>query len=462
MIKLFGRHFSKWQFFLLAGDVCVFCLALITCILLNPKTSQEPLNFLASHKLSLLLIGCIYIAGIYIADLYDYQKDYRRWWNIAHIILAVFLSTLANITLFYFPLGVFVGRILLVILAVLFATFMILWRCAFSLSALPQRLQGRVIIVGAGKSGRRLLQALRNRPRSGLVPLGFLDDDPRKLHTECDGLPVLDRVSNLPEVVQQYHPMLVVVAITHEKSRRIIDTLTRVSWAGIHVVDMPSFYEFLAGKVPIDHISDIWMFFHGMAQGRFYFRHLKRWVDLALSIAMLLSVAPLFLIIALAIKLDSRGPVFFRQERMGLEGRIFQIIKFRTMIQDAERDGPRWVTENDHRITRVGSFLRKFRLDELPQLINILKGEMSFIGPRPEREVFVKEFDDQIPYYRFRLLAKPGITGWAQVMYPYASSAEQTREKLQYDLYYVKNLGFFLDMAILLKTVRIVLFGRGT
>jgi len=471
MIKVFGRHISKWKLFLLIGDGCIYFLALIITIFLNPMAVEAPLMLLVNNKLPFLLVGGVYLVGNYILDLYDYQQDYRRWVNIAQILVAVLLSTLANITIFYFVLGSdvirlymfwFVGRVLLLILASLFAVFMVLWRYAFSASALPQRLQRRIVIVGAGSSGQRILQALRNRPNSGLVPIGFLDDAPSKLNTKIHGLPVLDITSRLPEIVSQYQISLVVVAITHEKSPNLVNILTRLSWNGIQVVDMPGFYEFLSGKVPIDHISDVWIFFHGLNKNKLYIQHFKRLLDLALSCCLLITTAPFFLLIALAIRLDSPGPVFFLQDRLGDEGRPFKIIKFRTMIQDAERDGPRWAMDNDHRITRVGKLLRRFRLDELPQLVNIIKGEMSFIGPRPEREVFVRDFNDQIPYYNLRLLVKPGITGWAQVMYPYASSLEHTREKLQYDLYYVKNMGFFLDLAILLKTVRIVMFGRGT
>jgi lipopolysaccharide/colanic/teichoic acid biosynthesis glycosyltransferase len=250
---------------------------------------------------------------------------------------------------------------------------------------------------------------------------------------------------------------------------------------------MASFYEFLAGKVPVDHISNLWFYLHSLMANRLYFRHLKRVADIIIAVSVLLLTLPFFFIIPLLIKLDSRGPVFFRQERLGQEGKPFHIIKFRTMVHNAERHGPQWAAKDDPRVTRVGWFLRKFRLDELPQLLNILQGDMSFIGPRPEREIFVREFQElvpaaqpgtatsgsqgipaprgykeKIPYYSYRLLVKPGITGWAQVMYQYAATQEETKEKLQYDLYYVKNMGFFLDMSILLKTVRIVLLGRGT
>jgi lipopolysaccharide/colanic/teichoic acid biosynthesis glycosyltransferase len=246
-------------------------------------------------------------------------------------------------------------------------------------------------------------------------------------------------------------------------------------------------FEHLAGRLPIDHLSDVWLLFNGLNKNKMYCRHLKRVIDLIVAGVLLVTHSFLLVLIAALVKLDSRGPVFYLQEREGYEGRPFKLIKFRTMIKDAEFNGPQFATENDPRITRVGLILRKFRLDELPQLFNVLKGEMSIVGPRPERETFSREFQElmpmnrvgrrandppgkmiacgvkeKIPYYSHRLLVKPGITGWAQVMYPYAASLEQTKEKLEYDLFYVKNIGFFLDMAILLKTVRIVLFGRGT
>jgi lipopolysaccharide/colanic/teichoic acid biosynthesis glycosyltransferase len=397
------------------------------------------------------------------------------------------IGALANIVVFYFPLGIWVGRFVLVIQASSFTILIALWRALFSSLALPTRLQKRLLVVGAGNCGTRILQALCNRPLSGFQALGLVDDDPQKLGTVVQGMQVLGDSSRLQELIDQYNVNTVVVAITHEKSPQLINTLTRASWNGTEIIDMPSLYEHLAGKLPIDHLSDVWLLFNGLNKNKLYCRHLKRVIDLLVAGVLLVTHTPLLALVAAVIKWDSPGPVFYRQERLGYEGRSFQLIKFRTMIQDAESNGPQWATNNDPRITRVGRFLRKFRLDELPQLINVFKGEMSIVGPRPEREMFIQEFrellptcrrgrratdppgtvvpcgaKEKLPYYSHRLLVKPGITGWAQVMYPYASSLEQTREKLQYDLFYVKNIGFFLDMAILLKTVRMVLFGKGT
>jgi exopolysaccharide biosynthesis polyprenyl glycosylphosphotransferase len=485
MHRIFGLHVSSWKLFLLGGDLVAFIISGAMAVYFNPKIDDKTL-FLLEHLMPISLVGLTYMVVLYIADLYDYQRDYRRWSNIAQLILACFIGALAVIVLFYFPLGAFVGRTLLIIQASSFAGLLVLWRLVFSGIALPERLQRRLLIVGAGSSGRQILQAIRKRPRSGLVAVGFLDDDPRKIGAAVGDLPVLGQTDRLPEFAQELNASLAVVAITHEKSQKLIRTLTRASWHGLQVIDMPSFYEFLSGKVPIDHISDVWVLFNGLNKHRFYSRYLKRLIDLGLAILWLTVTAPVSLLMALAIKMDSPGPVFYRQERLGYEAKPFRIIKFRTMIHGAEKLGPQWSESGDPRVTRVGRWLRKTRLDELPQLLNILKGEMSFIGPRPEREVFIKKFQDEIPrvikgrrstdppglavscgyretlpYYSYRLLVKPGLTGWAQVMYPYASSLEQTKEKLQYDLYYIKNMGFFLDLAIILKTVRIVIFGGG-
>lgn len=487
MLKLFNLQISTWNLILLAGDSVVYSLSVIVALYANPKVGSEPWQFAATHGIPFLLVGLTYLLGLYIGNTYDYQQDYRRWSNIGQLIISGLVGTLVVIVLFYFPLGAFIGRTLLIIQAPAFIGLLVLWRLTFSALALPQQLQRRVLIVGAGGSGRLILETLRHRPRSGLTAIGFIDDDPGIIDTEIAGLPVLGNSSQIHEIVHHHTVNLVVVAITHQKSSSLIKALTKIYWNGCQLIDMPSFYEFLSGKVPVEHISDTWFYLSSLRSKKLYYRHLKRLLDLGLTVMGLALTWPLFLFIGLAIKLDSRGPILFRQERLGQDGKPFQILKFRTMIQEAERFGPQLAIENDSRITRVGRILRKWRLDELPQLLNIIKGDLSCIGPRPERKFFIDEFQklvpdfrpvarpgesnssmvqcgfkEKIPFYSYRLMVKPGLTGWAQVMYHYASSLEQTQEKLQYDLYYIKNMGFFLDLAIILKTLRIVLFGRGT
>ena len=486
MYRIFKLHVTKWGLFLLLGDVGAYLVAVITGLALNPKV-MSPWPFLVQNQLSFLLMGLTYLLVFYIADLYDHQQDFRRWGNIARLIFSTWIGTLALILIFYFPFGAFIGRILLLIQTAILTGLLVLWRWSFSAIALPQRLKRKLLIVGANRAGRSILEAIKKRPGFGLEVVGFVDDDPQKAGTVMEGVPVVGDPNRLEQLLIQHQVSLVVVAAPYDGSSPLTNILAKTCWTGCQRLDMSSFYEFLTGKVPIEYISDVWLYLYGLQTHRLYYRHLKRIIDLGLAVLGLILICPLLMVIALAIKLDSPGPVFFRQERLGQYGNPFQILKFRTMRQDAEQSGPQWARENDRRVTRVGKILRKLRLDEWPQLINILKGDMSFIGPRPEREIFIQEFQtptpdlrrgrragdppealvhlgfkERIPHYSYRLLVKPGLTGWAQVMFPYAASLDESQEKLKYDLYYIKNMGLFLDLAILLKTVRIVLFGRGT
>jgi exopolysaccharide biosynthesis polyprenyl glycosylphosphotransferase len=237
----------------------------------------------------------------------------------------------------------------------------------------------------------------------------------------------------------------------------------RARLRGVRIYDLVDFYERFLFKLPVLNLRDGWLI---LAHGFDLLHHTiqlraKRVLDVLLSLALMLPLSPLMLVTAIVIKLDSKGPVFYRQLRTGLNGETFRLYKFRTMVEDAEKSGARWAKKNDPRITGVGRFLRAARIDELPQLWNVLLGEMSFIGPRPERPDFTNELEAAIPYYDLRHLVKPGITGWAQVLYPYGASIEDAREKLEYDLYYIKNYSVMLDLVILIRTVRVVLVGRG-
>jgi exopolysaccharide biosynthesis polyprenyl glycosylphosphotransferase len=454
--------------------------------MLSRRSLEFPWFMVAVFAVPLILLGLTYILVLYVANLYDHYLDFRRRENLSQVILASLIGTLVAVVFFTFAFGHVIGRDFIEWQGVAFIWLLVLGRYTFSALALPVRLQRKVLIVGGGKAGEAILQAIQGRQNSGLVVAGFLDDHPEKTGPSIHGVPVLGHTAQLDEIIGQYKIGMVVVAITHEKSSTLLNNLVRLSFMGVQVIDMPSLYEFLTGKVPTDHISDVWIMLHSLNRAKLYYRHFKRITDVVLGAVGLALTWPLWIFIAAAIKLDSPGPVFFRQERLGRDSKPFTIIKFRTMIQEAERNGPQFACRGDPRITRVGRILRRARLDELPQLYNILKGEMSFIGPRPEREVFIKEFQElvpdvregyrttdsrgtqviygyseRIPYYSYRLLVKPGVTGWAQVFHYYTANLEETKEKLQYDLYYIKNMSLFLDLAILLKTIRIVLFGRG-
>lgn len=486
MIKVLNLHISKWEIILLVGDIIFYSLSLIIALYLNPKLYTFNLFYLRDNFHFYIIIALCCFTIFYIFDLYDYHQNFSEILLISKLIILVALGTAVSVLIFYFSSKIFIARVQLVLQGGIFAGLLVLWRWGYSKLILSQRIRKKVLIIGAGKCGRSVLAAIRQKPTEGLEPVGFIDDDPQKIGAIIDGLKVVGDSSNIADLITQHNLRLVIVAIPHYKSPLLLKTLTKICWNGCKLIDAPEFLEFLEGKIPIEHISDFWLYLYSKQASKIYYLHFKRLMDLILSTIGLLITWPLFIIIALVIKMDSDGPVFFIQERLGQDNQPFKIIKFRTMIRDAEKCGPQFATANDPRITRVGRILRKSRLDELPQLLNILKGEMSFIGPRPERPEFIKEFQqlvpdlrtgqqatktdgdqalhrykEKIPFYSYRLLVKPGITGWAQVMYQYASSLEQTYEKLQYDLFYIKNICFFLDVAILLKTVRIILFGRG-
>jgi exopolysaccharide biosynthesis polyprenyl glycosylphosphotransferase len=255
----------------------------------------------------------------------------------------------------------------------------------------------------------------------------------------------------------------VIVATDHTFTDIEISTLMKIRASGAGVFDFTAFYEQYQSKVPVVHLKHGW-FVQG---GGFYLLQnkiglkIKRIIDIVLSIVFIIILSPLMLITGILVKLDSSGPVIYTQLRVGLNGKCFYIYKIRSMINNAESEGVSWAEDDDPRITRVGRFIRKTRIDELPQLLNVLKGDMSFIGPRPERSEFIKKLVNEIPYYDLRHLVLPGITGWAQVMYPYGASIEDAREKLEYDLFYIKDYSLLLDFAILMKTLRIMLWQRG-
>jgi sugar transferase (PEP-CTERM system associated) len=273
--------------------------------------------------------------------------------------------------------------------------------------------------------------------------------------------PALAEATPLLQIAQALRIDEIVVAVDDKRGLAVWDLL-ECKLSGIEVIDYLSFFEREFGKIDVSHVGPGTLAFCGGFQFSRRRRVFKRLADFTVSLAFLALVLPVTVLVAVAIKLESRGPIFYRQERVGLNGHIFKVWKFRSMRIDAEKDGvPRWASAKDDRVTRVGRFIRQLRIDEIPQILNVLKGDMSFIGPRPERPFFVEKLRQEMPYYDLRHRVKPGITGWAQVSYRYGESVEDARQKLSFDLYYVKNNDFFLDLTILVQTVRVIVFAHG-
>lgn len=318
----------------------------------------------------------------------------------------------------------------------------------------------RVLVLGDGPESDEIAAMLRV-PRAGRAARFAGQVAPRNLIVESSE--PASAGASLAALVRQRRVSEIVVALRERRGgREPLPDLLRCRMMGIPIIDSATFFERERGTIALDHLRSSWLIYGaGFDQGwiRYY---VKRGFDIAVSLLLLTIALPAIVVTAIAVKLESAGPALYRQERTGAGGRPFSMLKFRSMRSDAELDGrPRWAAVGDARITRVGRVIRRLRLDELPQLINVLRGDMSFVGPRPERPYFVQQLSEQIPYYDLRHNVKPGITGWAQVRIEYGASIEDARRKLEYDLYYVKNHSLFLDLMILVETVQVVLTGKG-
>ncbi|MXO64648.1 TIGR03013 family XrtA/PEP-CTERM system glycosyltransferase [Altericroceibacterium endophyticum] len=317
----------------------------------------------------------------------------------------------------------------------------------------------RVLVLGAGPRAKRL-ETLSQRVESGFVIAGFIVMKTPQPVVE-NAVP-RDEIQDLAKYVEELGVSEVVLAIEERRNSLPLKDLVRVKTAGVFVNDFSSFIEREAGRVDLDTLNPSWLIFSdGFSSGRMVSSVAKRIFDILASAILLVIMAPIIGVFALLVKLDSPGPAFFRQTRVGRYGESFDLIKLRSMRSDAEKNGAQWAEQNDPRVTRIGRFMRKTRIDELPQCWTVLCGAMSFVGPRPERPQFVAELEAELPYYSERHMVKPGITGWAQINYPYGASTEDARQKLEFDLYYAKNYTPFLDLLILLQTLRVVLWPEG-
>jgi len=317
----------------------------------------------------------------------------------------------------------------------------------------------RILVLGSGERAERLRQ-LSLRPESGFRIGGFVAmTDSQPIVT---GAVARGSIEDLTDHVERLGVSEVVLALEERRNSLPLADLLRIKTTGVQVNDFSSFIERETGRVDLDTVNPSWLIFSdGFSSGQAVSRALKRLFDIIASGLALLLIAPVILLFAVLVRLDSKGPALYRQRRVGLYGQSFDVIKLRSMRTDAEANGAQWAAKDDPRVTRIGNFIRKTRIDELPQLWTVLKGEMSFVGPRPERPQFVADLEQHLPYYAERHMVKPGITGWAQINYPYGASIEDARHKLEYDLYYAKNYSPFLDLLILLQTLRVVLWNEG-
>jgi sugar transferase (PEP-CTERM system associated) len=331
------------------------------------------------------------------------------------------------------------------------------WRLAFDGVTRDAHMAERVVILGTGSGARSVADLIASQHDFSYRVVGFVDD----VAAPSLGLNVVGTTAELTDIIRRQQIDRIIVSLSDRRGRMPIRELLQAKLSGVRVEDAATTYERLTGKILIDEIKPSWLIFSDGFRASRATRALKRVVDLALAAVGLVLASPLMLLTAVAVRLESPGPILYRQERVGENGRVFTLCKFRSMRSDAENGTPVWAREKDDRVTRIGRFIRLTRLDELPQLWNVLRGDMSFVGPRPERPFFVEQLAAVIPFYMERHAVKPGVTGWAQVKYRYGSSVEDAMEKLRYDLYYIKHLSIVFDLTIVVDTVKVILSGKG-
>jgi sugar transferase (PEP-CTERM system associated) len=470
LIRLLHAYFPKRTLFLGVSEACLVSLAFITATVTRLGAGGAGDVFAYQHgSLKILAMGIAIVVCMHYFDLYDTSILCNRREVPIRIIQTLGTVYCLSVFLYYLYPPLQLGRGIFVIGLAFTALLLLFWRRVFSkINSVPE-FADRALIFGEGPLADLLEAEFESRPELGLRVVGRVapaqngnrhpsnqtgefQSDPRPAETADD----------LAGTVKLLRVTSIVVAMGDRRGKLPVDVLLSLKCRGLQVQDGVEVYEAITGKVPIESIRLGWLLFSpGCHASRFHLAY-KRTASILVSIFGLLLCLPLLPFIVLAIKLTSPGPALYRQKRVGCEGVVFYCYKFRTMRADAEADtGATWASDDDPRITRIGKFLRMSRLDEIPQLWNVLKGDMSLVGPRPERPEFTEYLNQEIPYYHLRHTIRPGITGWAQIRYKYASSLEDAREKLRYDLFYIKNMSVGLDLLVFFQTIKVILFSQG-
>ncbi len=413
------------------------------------------------YKAALASIFCL--ASFYLFDLYDFVVIHDRRELVLRMLQALGLAWVALALLFYALPQVMIGRGVSLIAVPVALLLMVGWRLAIHWVLGHPELGERILIVGSGPFAVEVARETLSRPDAGFRVVGFVDNDPALVGKSLINPKVIGLTSELRSLVIRENIDRIVVAISDRRGQFPTQELLRLSLSGeVSIEESASFYERLTGRVLLDMIRPSWLIFSSRGRRVRTNEIIRVVIHRVLAFVGAILSLPIAIVTALLIKIESRGPVLYKQERVGQNGRTFTLMKFRSMRADAEKNGPVWASVGDNRMTRVGRIIRKIRVDEIPQFWNILRGDMNFVGPRPERPHFVAQLAQEIDYYEQRHLIAPGLTGWAQIKYPYGASIDDAKQKLEYDLYYIKNQSLMLDATIMFETVKTILFGRGT
>ena len=464
MLRIFRQYYPIRNIFFFIGEGLAIYISVLIASWILLKAESFPFDLWLYLRIFLITFTCL--TSLYYNDLYDFKVT-DSFLELGIRLLqalgasAIFLAAIYII----FPEAI-VGHGIFALSIGFVIVFIVSWRFFYKLILTHGIFDQNIILLGSGNLAKNIMDEINQRKDSGYTVSINVQESSGSNDVADKGnikkTSYKKDYEGLCDMAQELKINKIVVALTEKRGEFPTKELLKCRVSGIEIIEGTSFYEMLSGKLIVTQLNPSWLIFSkGFHKSRIR-RFLKRTMDLIFSVALLILLSPVILVTAVLIKINSTGPVIFLQERVGKNKRTYLVYKFRSMIADAEREsGPVWAKDNDCRITRVGKVIRKWRVDEIPQLWNVLKGDMSFVGPRPEREFFVKKLEDIIPYFGERFSAKPGITGWAQVCYGYGASVEDSTEKLNYDLFYIKNMSIFMDLMIIMRTIKIVLFGKG-
>jgi sugar transferase (PEP-CTERM system associated) len=462
-MRLFNRYFSAYGLFLLLGDIILTVLATVAARFLMVLAGVSDQTSWTQWMILGWMITALIVFSFYYSDLYALDQTLSERELMLRFANGFGIACLIIGGVSY-PIQQAGSQNIYLIQMLLMAVGLFAWRLGFTKLLRRARIRGRVLIVGIQTIGRKVAEELCRQKHLGMEVVGFMGAQAGDITLSYGNptrirLPVFPLQSTL-EVVEAKGVNRILIAESNGNLPGQELVTLRIN--GIPIEDCHTFFERLMSKISITDLQPGWLALSKGFHRTSWIMATKRTIDILVSAVGVVLAAPIALITAIAIKLDSLGPIFYCQKRVGQNERPFTLYKFRSMFDDAEvGTGPVWAGESDPRVTRVGKIIRKLRIDEMPQMLNVLRGEMSFVGPRPERPFFVAELKGKVPYYHLRFSVKPGITGWAQVSYPYGDSEDDAIEKLEYDLYYMKNMSPIFDLQILFETIKVILVGRG-
>lgn len=463
MVRIGAQKIPPSTLLLVLLDVASVVIGLLTAIGLRLRDHTAILQYLSGQHIIARFALVILVFGVvlYYSDLYE-RSNFTSGLEVFMGLLQALGSACLLLALFYYlDEDISLGRGIAAMSGPVIFILMLSSRAILSKTSLLLYGPKRVLVVGTGSTGISAVREILARPELNLKVEGFLDEEGENVGKSLVNPGIIGAVQEVEAIVANRRIESIIISLKERRGNMPVSELLHLKFGGVEVEDAHGFIEKVTGRIHLEHLSPSWLILSdGFKKSQFLYAA-KRTFDILIALIGLVLTLPLMVLVAIGIWLESGSPVLFRQERTGLKGRPFRIMKFRSMVHKAEEDGPVWAASDDNRVTRVGRFIRKYRLDELPQIFNVLRGEMSLVGPRPERPHFCELLGKDIPLFELRHTVRPGITGWAQVKYQYGASVEESKTKLEYDFFYIKHMSMVLDLAILFETAKVMIYGRG-